>query len=139
MKTSLVDEMLTKCDRMTMINGIEGRVPLLDHRLVELAFSIPSRYKRKDGTGKLILRKILADKLGNELAYRVKTGFNSPLKQWLSNDQETIIFVDKKIKEVAALPWMNDKTIRTAWEQIPENFEPPLVYSLVCLNQFFNH
>ena len=139
MKTALVDEMLTKCDRMTMINGIEGRVPLLDHRLVELAFSIPSQFKRKYGTGKLILRKILADKLGNDLAYRVKTGFNSPLKQWLNSDQETRIFVNKEINEVAGLPWMNDKIIRSTWEQDPDNFEPSLVYSLVCLNQFFNH
>jgi asparagine synthase (glutamine-hydrolysing) len=41
MKTTLVDEMLTKCDRMTMRHEIEGRVPFLDHRFVEFAFSIP--------------------------------------------------------------------------------------------------
>jgi len=139
MKTALVDEMLTKCDRMTMINGIEGRVPLLDHRLVELAFSIPSQFKRKEGRGKLVLRKILAAKLGTDLAYREKTGFNSPLKQWLSSDQETRNFVNKEINEVADLPWMNDKTIRTTWAQATDKFEPSLVYSLVCLNQFFNH
>jgi asparagine synthase (glutamine-hydrolysing) len=137
MKTALVDEMLTKCDRMTMINGIEGRVPLLDHRLVELAFSIPSHYKRKDGVGKIILRKILAKKLGSELAFRVKTGFNSPLKQWLDNDKETIAFVKKELNHASDFPFLNKKLI-SDYAYSPDNFEPVLIYSLVCLNQFFN-
>jgi asparagine synthase (glutamine-hydrolysing) len=135
MKTALVDEMLTKCDRMTMINGIEGRVPLLDHRMVALAFSIPGEYKRKNGTGKIILRKILARKLGNELAFRIKTGFNSPLKQWLSRDEATSLFVKQELKQAARLPYLNSATIKS-FEQAPDKFDSVLVYSLVCLNEY---
>jgi asparagine synthase (glutamine-hydrolysing) len=136
MKTTLVDEMLTKCDRMTMINAIEGRVPLLDHRLVELAFSMPGHYKRSNGTGKLILRRLLAKHLGNELAFRVKTGFNSPLKQWLASDEKTISFVKSEIGEATSLDFL-DRNVVERYAQQPHNFASGQVFSLVCLNHFF--
>ena len=136
MKTTLVDEMLTKCDRMTMINGIEGRVPFLDHRMVELAFSMPASFKRKNGVGKIVLRELLAKRLGNELAYRVKTGFNSPLQQWLASDQQTIAFVRKEIQQASGLAFVNKNTLgRYAAE--PHRYPPGLVFSLVCLNHYF--
>jgi asparagine synthase (glutamine-hydrolysing) len=100
-KTTLVDEMLTKCDRMTMRHKIEGRVPFLDHRFVEFAFRIPSSLKRRDGVGKVLLRKMLASQLGNELAYRKKTGFNSPLKQWLQNNTETRTYAKEKLGQIS--------------------------------------
>lgn len=135
-KTTLVDEMLTKCDRMTMINGVEARVPFLDHRLVELAFSIPQQYKRRNGTGKIVLREILAKQLGKELAYRTKTGFNSPLQQWLSSDAKTIQFVKAALQQAAALPYL-DKRLVAAYERDPHQYAASSVYPLVCLNYFF--
>ena len=135
MKTALVDEMLTKCDRMTMINGIEGRVPFLDHRLVELAVSIPGSFKRHNGTGKVVLRKLLAKKLGNELAFRVKTGFNSPLKQWLTSDKKTIDFVKREIGQARKLPFLASGNLEQ-YEREPHTLAPGLVYSLVCLSSY---
>lgn len=134
-KTTLVDEMLTKCDRMTMINGIEGRVPFLDHRMVELAFTIPHIYKRNGNTGKVVLRNILAKKLGHDLAFRVKTGFNSPLQQWLAKDAKTISFVKTQLNEAAALPLLNKKLVGECALQ-PAAFSATSVYPLVCLNHF---
>jgi asparagine synthase (glutamine-hydrolysing) len=75
--TFLKSEMLYKVDRMTMANGIEARVPLLDHELVELAFSIPVPALRNGETGKLPLRKIVAKRLP-AIAGRKKTGFLTP-------------------------------------------------------------
>jgi len=135
MKTTLVDEMLTKCDRMTMMNGIEGRVPFLDHRFVSFAFSIPARYKRDKGIGKMILRRILAKKLGNELAYRVKTGFNSPLKQWLSKDVATIDFVKQELTQAGKLSFISNKEIQS-YQADATMFKSNTIFSLICLNEF---
>jgi asparagine synthase (glutamine-hydrolysing) len=134
-KTTLIDEMLTKADRMPLINGVEGRVPFLDHRLVELAFSIPHTYKRQNGTGKMVLRKILAKKLGSDLAFRVKTGFNSPLQQWLEKDPKTIAFVKSQLKEAAQLPFLNHALVQQ-YEAAPHKFAAASVYPLVCLGSF---
>jgi asparagine synthase (glutamine-hydrolysing) len=87
--TSLVDEMLTKVDRMTMAHGLEARVPLLDHKVVELAMRIAGPLKRQGGQGKLPLRRLVAPRLGQETAQRGKYGFNSPLDDWLRDDGAT--------------------------------------------------
>jgi len=134
-KTSLVDEMLTKCDRMTMINGIEGRVPFLDHRLVELAFSIPSSFKKNNEFGKLPLRKILAKRLGNELAYRKKTGFNSPLKKWLQDDRTTAEFAMAHLKDVDQYAFFDKKVVRKYADEVKET-NPALIFSLICLSSY---
>jgi asparagine synthase (glutamine-hydrolysing) len=133
-KTSLVDEMLTKCDRMTMRNGIEGRVPFLDHRMVELSFTIPSSYKRDTQTGKVILRKILEKHLGKELAYRTKTGFNSPLPAWLGKDEATRSFSDKYLTEVQSLPFLDKAAIENVVRN--QNQNARTVYALISLSYY---
>ena len=87
--TTLVDEMLTKVDRMTMAHGLEARVPLLDHKVVELGMRIAGPLKRQGGQGKLPLRRLVASRLGRETAERGKYGFNSPLEDWLRDDGAT--------------------------------------------------
>ena len=79
----LPDDILTKIDRASMAASLELRVPLLDHRVVELAWQIPEGMKTNGKDGKLILRKILADHLPSELFERPKTGFGIPLGDWI--------------------------------------------------------
>jgi len=79
--TTLVDEMLTKVDRMTMTAGLEARVPFLDRRLVEWAFRLPGRHKVR-GLGKRVLRRALAASFSRAAA-RPKHGFDVPLGPWL--------------------------------------------------------
>jgi asparagine synthase (glutamine-hydrolysing) len=81
LRTTLVDEMLAKVDRMTMARGLEARVPFLDRGLVESAFRLPGRYKVRWGRGKRLLRRALADL--PEVARRSKHGFDVPLGEWL--------------------------------------------------------
>jgi asparagine synthase (glutamine-hydrolysing) len=81
LRTTLVDEMLAKVDRMTMAWGLEARVPFLDRSLVEWAFRQPGRYKVRGGQGKRLLRRALADL--PEVARRRKHGFDVPLGSWL--------------------------------------------------------
>jgi asparagine synthase (glutamine-hydrolysing) len=85
-KTWLVDDLLIKADRMSMAASIELRVPFLDYRLVEFAASIPSKYKIMKGEGKYPLKKMMEGILPNEIIYRKKMGFPTPLKLMFQNE-----------------------------------------------------
>jgi asparagine synthase (glutamine-hydrolysing) len=82
-KTYLVDDILTKVDRMSMAASIEARVPLLDYRIVEFAMSLPSRMKLHRGQTKVILRRAMSGRLPSAVLNRPKQGFSIPLKNWL--------------------------------------------------------
>jgi asparagine synthase (glutamine-hydrolysing) len=82
-KTWLPGDILTKVDRASMAHSLEVRVPLLDHRLVEWASSLPPGLKLRGRTGKYILKKTLEPDLPHDVLYRSKMGFNVPLAAWL--------------------------------------------------------
>jgi asparagine synthase (glutamine-hydrolysing) len=80
------DSVLMKVDKMSMAHSLEVRVPFLDHRFVELAASIPSRYKLPGFTTKAIFKKAMRDRLPTGIAYRKKQGYSFPIKNWLRGD-----------------------------------------------------
>src|SRR5262249_27217057 len=86
MRSTLVSEMLTKVDRMTMAAGLEARVPFLDHHLVEWAFRLPGDLKMRGTEGKFVVKKALDRRLPRELLYRPKHGFNVPLNVWMRGE-----------------------------------------------------
>ncbi len=90
-KTWLADDILVKLDRATMAYSLEGRVPFLDHRLVEFAFQIPSIYKFSRLTGKQILRKSQAQRLPARTIVKKKSGFNSPVSVWILDSLAPLI------------------------------------------------
>jgi asparagine synthase (glutamine-hydrolysing) len=75
---------LVKVDRMSMTHSLEIRCPLLDRRVVELAFRIPSRRHLQGTTGKLLLRKLAARRLPEQLARLPKRGFTVPIGEWIT-------------------------------------------------------
>ena len=85
-KTWLVDDLLIKADRMSMATSVELRVPFLDYRLVEFAATIPSKHKIKKGEGKYPLKKMMEGILPNDIIYRKKMGFPTPLKLMFQNE-----------------------------------------------------
>lgn len=81
--STLPDGLMTKIDIATMQHGLEGRAPLLDHKLVEFAATIPLELKYKGGQTKYILRKAFADLLPRHVVNLPKRGFVPPTGQWL--------------------------------------------------------
>jgi asparagine synthase (glutamine-hydrolysing) len=82
LKTLLADSYLEKVDKATMACGIEARLPLLDHRLVELAFQIPSRFKIQGWDLKQILKKAVRGLVPEQVLARPKHGFTVPMDPW---------------------------------------------------------
>lgn len=81
-----LEELLRYADRNAMAHGVEVRLPFLSHELVQLLFSIPARFKMRDGYTKWLLRKSMADKLPPGLAWRTdKIGFEPPQQQWMKD------------------------------------------------------
>ena len=83
LKTWLAGRMLVKVDRASMANSLEVRSPLLDHDLMQWAFSLPAHLKLDGGEHKAVLKKSLEGDVPNELLYRPKQGFGVPLTGWL--------------------------------------------------------
>lgn len=86
MRTWLVDDILTKVDRASMINSLEVRVPILDHEFAELTFKIPSELKLHNNTGKYIFKKAMKSHLPSQIISQRKKGFGVPLKKWFKKD-----------------------------------------------------
>ena len=85
-KMALPDDLLLKADKMTMANSIELRVPLLDHKLLEFAASLPENFKVRGFTTKYIAKKALTGHVPQEILDRKKVGFPVPYNSWLRNE-----------------------------------------------------
>lgn len=86
LKAWLADESLMRSDKMTMAWGLEERVPLLDHRIIELGFQIPSRYKLSFKKTKIIYKDALKPYLPEYLFSQPKRGWFTPMAKWLRTD-----------------------------------------------------
>ncbi len=90
-KVWLPDDLLMKMDKMSMAASLEARVPLLDHKLVELAAAMPLRMKLEGLQGKGVLRKLAKGILPKEIIRRKKVGFVVPINVWFRRDLKPLL------------------------------------------------
>lgn len=90
-KLFMNDDILTKVDRATMSVSLEGREPLIDHRIIEYMARVPLAIKYKNNEGKYLLKKILYKYLPKELVDRPKAGFQIPLNEWLRGGLKPLV------------------------------------------------
>src|ERR1700723_340732 len=93
-KTYMVDDILAKVDRMSMLNSLETRAPILDHVFVEWVTGLAPEWKLRGKTQKYILRK-LAERVGvpREAIYREKRGFSLPLVHWMRHELKDMLII----------------------------------------------
>jgi asparagine synthase (glutamine-hydrolysing) len=93
-KSYMVGDILTKVDRMSMLNSLEVRVPILDHEFIEWVTGLPPDWKLRGSKQKYILRK-LAERVGvpREVLYREKRGFSLPLVHWMRNELKDMLMI----------------------------------------------
>ncbi len=90
-KSWLVDDLLIKADRMSMAASLELRVPFLDHRFLELAASMPSKYRNRKNQSKYIIKKAMEPYLDDTILYRKKQGFPTPLAIMFQGDLKDFV------------------------------------------------
>jgi len=85
-KTYLPDDLLVKADIATMAHSLEGRSPLLDHKLVEFAASLPPEWKLQGAKTKIIMREAMRDMIPREILEKPKQGFAVPINEWMRGE-----------------------------------------------------
>jgi asparagine synthase (glutamine-hydrolysing) len=100
-KTWLPDDLLVKADKISMANSLEVRVPLLDHKLLEFAASLPVSYKVRGFTTKHILKEAFRGEIPQRILDRKKTGFPVPVESWITHELKG--YIDEVLLDRTAL------------------------------------
>jgi asparagine synthase (glutamine-hydrolysing) len=135
----LPDDILVKVDRAAMAVSLETRVPLLDHRVVEFAWSLPMRFKVRDGVSKWLLREVLYKYVPRELIERPKMGFSVPVGDWLRGELREWaeeMLSDSRIKRDG---YLNAKVVRRKWTDHLSGAQEcsQLLWNLLMLESWF--
>jgi asparagine synthase (glutamine-hydrolysing) len=138
-KTYLVDDIMTKVDRMSMAVSLEAREPLLDHKLLEFAASVPTSLKLKDGRSKYLLRRLLERRIPQAIVDRPKHGFEAPTGAWLRGPLAPMVdslLLDGALRDRGIF---DDRAIARLWHQHRDGRQDHRhrLWSLVMLELWF--
>ncbi len=115
--TFLPDDILVKMDRASMAVSLEGRMPFLDHQIVEFAWRLPLQMKIRQGASKWILRKLLDQYVPRNLTERPKMGFSIPLSKWLRGPLREWAEAQLSWERLKGEGYFEPKAIRGIWEE----------------------
>jgi asparagine synthase (glutamine-hydrolysing) len=117
----LPDDILNKCDRMSMAHSLEVRPPFLDHRIVEFAATLPEHLKIQGGTLKFLLRELMKGRLPGTVLKRPKEGFDIPTHAWLRTILRPLLLdtlSERGVRDSGFLRWdAVNRTIQTHLER----------------------
>ena len=133
-QTYLLDDILQKVDRATMTHSLEGREPMLDHRILEFAAQLPDNFKYKKGIKKRILRDITHQYIPKALLDRPKMGFAVPIANWLNNHLKDYVeqFINKdKIKSQGIFKWDFIAKLKSDFYSGKKEYDTKLWYFLM--------
>ena len=134
-----MDDILVKVDRSSMAHSLEVRSPLLDHRIVEFAASLPSSMKLRGLKGKYLLKQMAGKSLPPSVINRPKQGFNAPVSNWLSNELREMgqdITLGSQLSK-----FVNRKPVEKLWdEHLGRKRDNGLkLFGLLCLGLWLNN
>ena len=115
-KSYLPEDILVKVDRMSMAHSLEVRAPILDHKLIEYVGSLPSALKLKGKESKYIFKKMLEDRLPQNILYRKKQGFSIPLAVWLKGEMKDFVEETLFSNKAESNSYFNSEYIRGLWQ-----------------------
>jgi len=122
-------------DRISMMYGTELREPFLDFRLVELAFSQPAEIKMKDGLSKWMLRDLVKDMLGDNIALAPKRPLQTPQREWLAGELRS--YCDEMIKQFCSFEFALSSEVMDIWSRYKagENDNSFYIWQWINLSQ----
>ena len=139
-KLWLPENLLMKLDKMTMYHSLEGRVPFLNHKLVEFVFQLPDWMKIdvSTGFGKKVLREALTPILPDEIIHREKHGFNLPLHKWFRENLKDLVYetFESRYELLDIFDKRAIKRLLNFHFKLKLNVERPL-WILMCLINWF--
>ena len=138
-KTYLVDDIMTKVDKMSMAVSLESREPLLDHKLLEFAATVPTGLKLKNGQSKYLLRRLLERRIPKAIVDRPKHGFEAPIGEWLRGPLAPMVdslLTDGRLRERGIF---DDRGVRRVWQEHREGRRDHRhrLWSLIMLELWF--
>jgi asparagine synthase (glutamine-hydrolysing) len=124
LKNYLVGDVLSLLDKTTMAASLEGRVPLLDHRIVEMCFEIPDKIKFRNGQLKGVLRDTLKDIIPYEILHLPKAGFAGPLNHWINRSLKESMYEHLVESPISFYQeYLHMEVIKSALDNIEKNWK----------------
>ena len=140
-KTYLNYDINTKVDRATMAYSLEARSPLMDHRIVEFARSLPTNFKMKGDNQKRILKDVLYDYVPKAIFDRPKSGFAIPFATWFREDLKDYVLSELDDDSLKSIPNINIDEVKFMINQHMDGTwnRHPLIWKLIVLKQWLNN
>ncbi|MEO6348213.1 MAG: asparagine synthase (glutamine-hydrolyzing), partial [Aquaticitalea sp.] len=140
-KTYLNWDINTKVDRATMAFSLEARAPLMDHRIVEFARSLPTDFKYQGSTQKRILKDVLYDYVPKHIFDRPKAGFGMPFSEWFKKDLKEYVLEELDDESLKAIPGIDVGKVKMMIQQHMSGTwnRFPLIWKLLVLKQWLNN